>query len=273
MDNKIKNIQALLLKYFNKKSWQQYVDSQKFGDCKFIAFLVSQMCSQFKIIEISFNFSPAAIKELHNKNDFGEMNAIHFLNQYNGQLYDFGKGTNSIAGIYLLKQNSFDKYTVTLTDEQQQYITKKYTRIIYPESLNKKVKKQYINILNNQPQYLYHATYKALLPSIRKNGLGNTKRTFWEDSKPGIVYLADDPSVAQSYAEANEYCDEQWLDNIIIFQINKNALDDKKLFKDNNVLIDIDNTQHTYQYHGIIPFDSLQIYTEESYLDVYLKNI
>jgi len=34
------------------------------------------------------------------------------------------------------------------------------------------------------------------LPSIRKKGLGNTQRTFWEDSKPGVVYLADDPNVA-----------------------------------------------------------------------------
>jgi RNA:NAD 2'-phosphotransferase (TPT1/KptA family) len=63
-----------------------------------------------------------------------------------------------------------------------------------------------------KPQKLYHATYKALLPKIRKSGLGNTKKTYWEDSKPGIVYLAADPDIAESYAEANENCPEEWLD-------------------------------------------------------------
>ena len=57
MTDKIKNIQALLLKYFNKNSWQQYIDSQKFGDCKLISYLVSQMCNQFKVVQIEYNFS------------------------------------------------------------------------------------------------------------------------------------------------------------------------------------------------------------------------
>lgn len=269
MDDKIKNIQVLLLKYFNKQSWQQYIDSQTFGNCKLISYLVSQMCNQFKSVEIQYNFSPLAIKELNRKKDFGDMFGNHFLNEYNGQLYDFGKGTNSIAGIYLLKQNKFDKYTIALTNEQKQYITKKYDRIIP----NQKIKTQYINILNNQPVYLYHATYKALLPSIRKKGLGNTQRTFWEDSKPGVVYLADDPNVAQSYAEANQNCAEEWIDDIIIFQINKNYLDKSKLFIDKNVIVDINDSATTYEYHGIIPFDMLQIYTQQSYEDTYIKNL
>ena len=55
------------------------------------------------------------------------------------------------------------------------------------------------------PEVFYHATYKALLPSIKATGLDTREAALaWEDSKPGIVYLANDPSVAESYAEASE---------------------------------------------------------------------
>lgn len=265
MDDKIKNIQALLLKYFNKKSWQQYIDSQKYGICDFIAFLVNQMCSDFKIICVEYNFSKLAIKQLNEKNDFGDTFGTHYLNEYNGQLYDFGKGTNTIAGIYLLKFNNFDKYTITLTQNEKHLLTNIQEKILYEIYFKQKIKPEYIGILNNQPQYLYHATYKALLSSIRQKGLGNTKRTFWEDSKPGIIYLADDPNIAESYAEANENCPEEWIDQIIIFQIPILALDKNKLFADKNVIDGGD----TFEYHGIIPFDLLKIYQSETFENIY----
>lgn len=41
-------------------------------------------------------------------------------------------------------------------------------------------------------KYLYHATYLPLLESIKKTGLGGTTQTYWEDSKPGVVYLSTD---------------------------------------------------------------------------------
>lgn len=265
MDDKIKNIQALLLKYFNKSSWQQYIDSQKYGKCKNIAYLVNQMCSDFKIVFINQNFSKLAIKQLNDKNDFGDMCGTHYLNEYNGELYDFGKGTNTIAGIYLLKNNKFDKYTVTLTEKEKSLFTNIQYKILTKDHFYNNIKTNYIGILNNQPQYLYHATYKALLSSIRLNGLGNTERTFWEDSKLGVVYLADDPDIAQSYAQANQNCPEQWLDDIIIFQIPIIALLKNKLFKDNNVI----NGENTYEYHGIIPFDALSLYQKKTFEEAY----
>ena len=52
---------------------------------------------------------------------------------------------------------------------------------------------------------LYHATYKPLLKKIQADGLDTTKsKKAWEDSKPGLVYLAKDIDVAGSYAEASE---------------------------------------------------------------------
>ena len=107
------------------------------------------------------------------------------------------------------------------------------------------------------PEFLYHATYEPLLDDIKRHGLGATSRTFWEDSKPGVVYLADDPYVAESYAEANENCDEDWLDQIIVLELRTSDLDSSQLFVDRNERANEDEV-HTYEYHGVIPFSSLK---------------
>lgn len=118
-------------------------------------------------------------------------------------------------------------------------------------------------LINNEEvtlKYLYHATYKPFLNSIKKNGLGNTNRKMYSDSKgKGVVYLTDDADVATSYAEESEWVEEQedpdkYLDNIIILKIDVSKLDQDKLFSDENVR-SIDDA--TYEYHGIIPFDAV----------------
>jgi len=98
--------------------------------------------------------------------------------------------------------------------------------------------------------YLYHATYKPLLKSIQKSGLGNTTQSQWTDSRPGVVYLARDPEVARSYAETAESVPEAWLDQIVVLQISQADLDPKLLHVDRNVQ---DNTGDTLEYHAVIP--------------------
>jgi hypothetical protein len=105
-------------------------------------------------------------------------------------------------------------------------------------------------------QYLYHATYRPLLKSIRTQGLGNTTQSQWTDSQPGVVYLARDPKVAISYAETAESVPEEWLDQIIVLQINKSKLNPKLLHMDQNVQ---DNTGDTLEYHGVIPAKLLSV--------------
>ena len=85
-----------------------------------------------------------------------------------------------------------------------------------------------------------------------------------------MVYLADDPDIAESYAEANENCPESYLDHIIIFKINTSKLDKNKLFIDENVQ---DDDVSTYEYHGIVPFDDLQLYTNPKEIEVVLESI
>ena len=111
-------------------------------------------------------------------------------------------------------------------------------------------------IREDQEEYLYHATYRPLLKSIKAKGLGNTTQSQWTDSQPGVVYLARDPEVARSYAEAAESVPEEWLDQIVVLQIIKSKLNPKLLHQDRNVQ---DNTGDTLEYHAVIPAKLLSV--------------
>lgn len=114
------------------------------------------------------------------------------------------------------------------------------------------------------PNKLYHATYEPFLNSIEENGLGATENKMWEDSKPGIVYLATDPWVAESYAETSELADSELLDNIIILEVDTSKLDINKLAIDRNVLLDEDEESATLEYYGIIPWEACKIFEEDA---------
>ena len=102
------------------------------------------------------------------------------------------------------------------------------------------------------PDMLYHATYKALLPLIKRDGLDTRKAALaWEDSKPGIVYLANAPNVAESYAEtADEVSDEIYDSGIVVLEIPTKGLDISKLHDDRNVRGNAPSD--TFEYHGQI---------------------
>ena len=103
---------------------------------------------------------------------------------------------------------------------------------------------------------LYHATYKPFLDSIMKNGLGGSgAQTQWEDSKPGYVYLAKDPEVARSHAEANEEVPDEYIDDIVVLSIDTSQLDQNNLEDDPNVMDD----DSTLAYKGVIPTSAFVI--------------
>jgi RNA:NAD 2'-phosphotransferase (TPT1/KptA family) len=121
-----------------------------------------------------------------------------------------------------------------------------------------------INLLkeasNNIPPILYHATYRPLLKKIKEDGLDTKKsKKAWEDSKPGLVYLATNLDVAASYAESSEMVPDSYLDNIIILHIDTSQLDLTKLSIDQNVQ---DNKGDTLEYDGIIPFSAISKITK-----------
>ena len=103
---------------------------------------------------------------------------------------------------------------------------------------------------------LYHATYGAFVDSIMKNGLGGAgAQQQWEDSKPGYVYLARDPEVAESHAEANEEVPDEYIDDIVVFAIDTSKLDMDKLDDDPNIMDD----DSTLAYKGVIPTSALMM--------------
>ena len=103
---------------------------------------------------------------------------------------------------------------------------------------------------------LYHATYRPFLDSIMKNGLGGKgAQTQWEDSKPGYIYLAKDPEVAVSHAEANEEVSDEYIDNIVVLSIDASQLDQDNLEDDPNVMDD----DSTLAYKGIIPTSAFSV--------------
>ena len=97
-----------------------------------------------------------------------------------------------------------------------------------------KISQQYE--LQNIPSILYHATFKPLLKSIKKNGLGNydyIKYINWENNNRG-VWLHRNTEEAKDYVETseNENIPEEWFDQIIAIPIKTINLDLKLLIPD-----------------------------------------
>ena len=116
--------------------------------------------------------------------------------------------------------------------------------------------KQILEVLSI-PAVLYHATYKSLFPSIKNYGLNSKygKKTY-PDSKDGVVYLARDKHVAESYAEVSDQVPEEWLDEIIILKIKTKGLNYSKFKIDSNV---INSEGETIEYHGSIPYNNISL--------------
>ncbi len=113
-----------------------------------------------------------------------------------------------------------------------------------------------IDILKeNSQRYYYHATYRPLLKKIKELGLDTRdSKKSWEDSVKGYVYMAKDKDVAGSYAEASEMVPESWLDQIVVLTIDGSMLDQDKIFDDQNVR---NETQDTVEYRGVIPWQAI----------------
>jgi RNA:NAD 2'-phosphotransferase (TPT1/KptA family) len=106
------------------------------------------------------------------------------------------------------------------------------------------------------PAVLYHATYRPYLRKIKAEGLhGNNSKKNYEDSQPGVVYLATTSVVALSYAETSDEVPEEYLDQIVMLRIATAKLDVTKLRSDRNV---IDGTD-TVEYAGTIPPDAISL--------------
>ena len=147
IDLLIAHIKQQILKYFNKSNWTEYIDSLEFGQCQKIAKIVYLCCpSLIKIYSGSETFAPESIKQLNELGDHGEMVGNHYIVKIYDKFYDFGKGANTINGVYLIGTNE-EKYSVEMTEQELSYFNKLMFRD--PESwLHIKVSKRKIKQFN-----------------------------------------------------------------------------------------------------------------------------
>jgi len=105
------------------------------------------------------------------------------------------------------------------------------------------------------PEYLYHATFNALIPEIQAEGLIPGGRDFrnYEDIDWG-VYLSNDFDFAGSMTEntENENVPEKWLEEVVVIMLSTKNLDKSKFDSDPNVTLWEGDTR-AYIYRGIIP--------------------
>lgn len=128
--DKVKNF---LIKKYKVSTWEECVDKQKFGDCrKVCTMIIKEFPDMFDhMFDCNVNYSSIAIKKLNDIGDTEEMWGNHYVLSKNKIIYDFGKGTNTISGIYLLTQDNDmkDKYTIKLSKKEQECIKDKIKRI------------------------------------------------------------------------------------------------------------------------------------------------
>ena len=108
---------------------------------------------------------------------------------------------------------------------------------------------------------LYHATYGAYLDSILEQGLIPNYKTNW-DFSGRYIYLTSDPDIAFYFAETADRAPEEYLNDIVIFEIDITDLDQDKLRLDDNITQDENDEEEPYsfQYKGTIRPQLLSIY-------------
>lgn len=85
----------------------------------------------------------------------------------------------------------------------------------------------------------------------------------YEDSDPGSVYLATYPDVARSYAEVSEEVPEEWLEQIVVLEIDLPAEMAAQLQADPNVRAAGDTEPSTWVFRGVIGPDCIRSMSED----------
>lgn len=134
---------------------------------------------------------------------------------------------------------------------------------------------------------LYHATYKPYWEEIKKSGeIKGGVHSNWEGlSHNDVVYLSRDFDNAYSYAETAEDVPEEYLNQIIVLEIDATKLNSNLLHIDENqaygnyyeVNVEDPSTWIKFQYEGEIPINTIKKVHDKSILketleeDSYIK--
>ena len=97
---------------------------------------------------------------------------------------------------------------------------------------------------------LYHATYRAYLPSILCDGLIPSKNPCWGDIlQSDCVFLSPDRDVAESFAETADVADDIYDSGVVVLRVDAYGLAKNRFFTDDNLLDDMPSVA----YRGVVP--------------------
>lgn len=120
----------------------------------------------------------------------------------------------------------------------------------------------------NVYQFLYHATFRQNLTSIRKGGLIPGKTKNWSDSNGQCLYFSSDPEEALDFCEcAEEVSESKYESGIVMLAIPKRSFNSAYLAIDRNAQ---GNGYHSYEYRSNVNLNNIYIAVREG-SDVKIK--
>jgi hypothetical protein len=245
------------VKELNESMFPKDFDRHSLGSCMAAAefatnYLLSKGRNDFEVIE--------GMVSLYPDQEYRDWSPHTWIRFNNGKVFDPTKKQWSQWG-FNPNEVKFEKVKRTYTPEEYLSICK-----IYPEDLSK-FKKMADSLMVNDsiPEKLYHATYRPLLRSIKKHGIvpgGKRIKNF--DWSKNFVYLAEQPENAISFVEVAENDDipEDWIDDIVVLEVDVSKLDLTKMTPDENWNPDVSDEEvgyRSFQYDDIIPTEAIKV--------------
>lgn len=241
----------------NESMFPKDFDRHSLGSCMAAAamatdYLLSKGRSDFKVVEGWVSLDPNQEEE-----DFSPHTWIQFNN---GKIFDPTKKQWAVWG-FDPNEVRFESIKKTYTPEEYQSVCQRQ-----PDDVSKFKKMAEATMINdNIPDKVYHATYRALLDEILDGGIvpgGKDIQNF--DWSGKYVYLAETPENAISFVEnaENESIPEEWLDDIVVLEVDVSKLDLTNMAPDENWNPSIEDGEEGYrsfQYNGIVPPEAIRV--------------
>ena len=112
--------------------------------------------------------------------------------------------------------------------------------------------------------WLYHATYRTNLKSIKDNGLGAKQIKNWEFSEDGVVCFCDDAEAAFTFCECSELASDYKIERgIIVLAVNSKDLSRSRVSRDPNINPSNGDPSKYFTYRGVIPANKLYVTTRD----------
>lgn len=243
----------------NESMFPKDFDRHSLGSCMAAAamatdYLLSKGRSDFKVVEGWVSLYP---EQRVDPDDFSPHTWIQFNN---GKVFDPTKKQWEKWG-FDPNEVRFESIKKTYTPEEYQSVCQRQ-----PDDVSKFKKMAEATMINDEiPEKVYHATYRALLDEILDGGIvpgGKDIQNF--DWSGKYVYLAETPENAISFVEnaENESIPEEWLDDIVVLEVDMSKLDLTNMAPDENWNPSIEDGEEGYrsfQYNGIVPPEAIRV--------------